>query len=84
MAEKHIDSINTIGSFTTSSESLQQGAAEPFFFQLGELREATDKDFDYFRRLAEFHDNWIKKLDKNGLTVWQKETGHSTIKMAKV
>lgn len=82
MAEKSVD--NAIGSSTASREALQLGTAEPVFFQIGEVREATDTDFDYFKRLAEYHENWIKKLDKNGLTVWQKETGHSTIKMAKV
>ena len=84
MAEKSVYIINSIESSTASSEVLQQGAGEPVFFQLGEVREAKDTDFDYFRRLAEYHDNWIKRLDNNGLTVWQKETGHSTIKMAKV
>ena len=54
------------------------------FLQLGEIRAATDSDFDYFVRLAEHHEDWVKKLDKNGLIVWQKETEHSTIKVAKV
>ena len=65
-------------------EALKQASTEGCFLQLGEIRVATDADFDYFVHLAECHDNWTKKLDKNGLIVWQKETGHSTIKMAKV
>ena len=62
----------------------QETSTSNGFIELGEIRAATDADFDYFVRLAECHESWIKKLDKNGLTVWQKETGHSTIKMAKV
>lgn len=56
------------------------------FFQPNEIRSATDADFEYFIRLAEVHegDGWIKKLDKNNLTIYQKETGVSSIKMAKV
>ena len=71
-------------SVTVGNEALQQGTTGACFLQLGELRVATDADFDYFISLAEYHEDWTKKLDKNGLTVWQKETGHSTIKMAKV
>lgn len=67
-----------------NSKAQQQEMTEGDFLQLGEIRAATDADFEYFVRLAENHENWIKKLDKNGLIVWQKETGHSTIKMAKV
>ena len=66
------------------SNASQQDAIGNVFFHLGEIRPATDSDFDYFTRLAEHHEDWVKKLDKNGLVVWQKETGHSTIKMAKV
>lgn len=55
------------------------------FFQLNEIRRATDKDFEYFIKLAEENgDGWVKKLDKNKITIWQKETGASPIKMAKV
>lgn len=55
------------------------------FFQPNEIRSATDADFDYFIQLADQDgDGWIKKLDKNGLVIWQKETGVSSIKMAKV
>ena len=59
------------------------------FFQLNEIRSATDSDFEYFIRLAEEEEGWIKKLepkklDKNSITIWQKETGVSSIKMAKV
>ena len=66
------------------STASQQDATGNDFFHLGEIRVATDSDFDYFTHLAEHHEDWVKKLDKNGLIVWQKETGHSTIKMAKV
>ena len=69
---------------THQSIASQQDTIGNDFFHLGEIRVATDSDFDYFIRLAEHHEEWIKKLDKNGLTVWQKEVGHSTIKMAKV
>lgn len=54
------------------------------FLQVNEIRSATDSDFEYFMRLAEEEDGWLKKLDKNGITIWQKETGESPIKMAKV
>lgn len=55
------------------------------FFQLNEIRSATDSDFDYFIQLAdEQGDGWVKRLDKNNLTIWQKETGVSSVKMAKV
>ena len=55
------------------------------FFQVNEIRSATDSDFEYFVQLAEEEeDGWVKKLDKNGITIWQKETGESPIKMAKV
>ena len=55
------------------------------FFQLNEIRSATDTDFKYFIQLADENgDGWVKKLDKNNMTIWQKETGVSSIKMAKV
>ena len=82
MAEESRNSGAASGIINT--EASQQTFAEDSFLQLGEIRAATDDDFDYFVHLAERHENWIKKLDKNGLVVWQKETGHSTIKMAKV
>ena len=76
------------GSAVNMAEECDGGSAKVAklngFLELGEIRVATDADFDYFMRLAECTDNWNKKLDKNGLTVWQKETGHSTIKLAKV
>lgn len=52
-------------------------------FELGEIRPATDTDFEHFIHLVEDDDGWIKKLNKV-VTVWQKETGHSTIKLVKV
>ncbi len=55
------------------------------FIQLNEIRSATDADYQYFIQLAEDHgDGWVKRLEKNDLTIWQKETGVSSIKMAKV
>lgn len=55
------------------------------FFQPNEIRSATDADFEYFIHLADQHgDGWVKKLDRNNMTIWQKETGISSIKMAKV
>jgi hypothetical protein len=69
---------------THQSIESQQDTLGSHFFDLGEIRVATDSDFDYFIRLAERHEDWVKMLDKKGLTVWQKEMGHSTIKMAKV
>lgn len=60
-------------------------AAPPSFFQPNEIRSATDSDFQYFVQLADDRgDEWVKKLDKKNLTIWQKETGVSSIKMAKV
>lgn len=54
------------------------------FFQPYEIRSATDADFEHFVRLAdEQGDGWVKKLDKNNITIWQKEAGVSPIKMAK-
>lgn len=61
------------------------GWAAPSFFQPNEIRSATDSDFLYFVQLADDQgDGWVKKLDKNNITIWQKETGVSSIKMAKV
>lgn len=56
---------------------------ESSFFELGEIRPARDSDFEYFIGLAEGH-GWTKKLDKNGLMAWSKDTGRSTVKMVKV
>lgn len=67
-----------------SSSSSNNGTNPPRFLQIDEIRSAEDADFEYFIHLAEDHeDGWIKKLDKE-VTIWQKETGTSTIKMAKV
>lgn len=55
------------------------------FFQVNEIRRATDADFDYFIYLAEEHgDGWVQKLNKDDIKIWQKDTGVSSIKMAKV
>lgn len=54
------------------------------FFELGEIRIARESDFQYFRRLVEGHEGWLKKLDKNGLTVWNRDTGKTSVKMFKV
>lgn len=54
------------------------------FFELGEVRLATDSDFDYFAHLAKNFDGWVKKYDKHGVTVWNKDTGGKTVKMLKV
>lgn len=60
-------------------------ASNGVFFEPNEIRSATDSDFEYFVQLADDRgDTWIKKLDKNGLVIWQKDTGVSSIKMAKV
>ena len=54
-------------------------------FQLGEIRSATDVDFEHFIQLADESGNgWVKKLEKNGLIILQKETGVSSIRMVKV
>ena len=57
--------------------------SELSFFKLGEIRPARTSDFEYFVSLAEGH-GWTKKMDKNGLMAWSKETGNTSIKMAKV
>ena len=65
-------------------QTLENGGSAGFFQPL-EIRSATDADFDYFIQLADQEgDGWIKKLDKDSITIWQKETGTSSIKMAKV
>ena len=67
------------------ADSPGSDTAPPSFFQPYEIRSATDSDFEYFIQLADDEgDGWIKKLEKNGLTIWQKETGVSSIKLAKV
>ena len=72
---------------TNSNDTTKSiGSANPAsgFFGLGEVRAATDRDFDYFLNLLDNNDGWIKKLEKNELTIFQKECENSTIKMAKV
>ncbi len=54
------------------------------FFNLGEIRVARESDFQCFLHLAENHEGWVKKLDKNGLIVWNRDTGKTSIKMFKV
>ena len=66
------------------SNGMKTKGTEHSFFKLGEIRVATDKDFEHFMRIADNHDGWIKKVEKNGLRIWQKETDASAIKMAKV
>lgn len=54
------------------------------FFKLGEIRAATDDDFEYFMHIADCHDGWMKKVDKSGFAIYQKESDNSAIKMVKV
>ena len=54
------------------------------FFDVGEIRLAKDSDFDYFAYLAENFDGWVKKYEKDGMTVWNKDTGRRTVRMLKV
>ena len=77
MAKKE-DSLPTI---KNSSEGSYQ------FFQLNEIRRATDVDFEYFIHLANEYGedtDWVKKHDKSAIKIWQKETGASSVKMALV
>ncbi len=54
------------------------------FFKLGEIRVATDDDFEHFLYISDCNDGWIKKVDKGGLAIYQKECDNSAIKMIKV
>ena len=69
---------------TTATNGLSSGTG----FKVNEIRSATDEDFQHFIRLVEEHkvegSGWTKKLDKNNIVIWQKETGASPIKMALV
>ncbi len=57
-------------------------------FKVNEIRSATDDDFQHFMRLVEEYktegSGWTKKLERRDITIWQKETGQSSIKMALV
>uniref|UniRef100_A0A1X7T9R1 START domain-containing protein n=1 Tax=Amphimedon queenslandica TaxID=400682 RepID=A0A1X7T9R1_AMPQE len=54
------------------------------FFKLGEIRPPKDEDFDHLLRLAENHEKWLLKHDKNGVRVWMREIPGQTVKMLKV
>lgn len=57
-------------------------------FKVNEIRSATDDDFQHFISLVEEYERdgtgWTKKLERRDITIWQKETGQSPIKMALV
>lgn len=63
---------------------MKNGTTQSGFFELGEIRPAHDSDFEYFIKLAEGDEGWVQKYDKNGLTVWNKDTKHTSIRMLKV
>ncbi len=67
-----------------ANDGLANGVAWPTFFSLGEIRVARESDFEYFRRLADDNEGWTKKLDRDGLTVWNRDSGSTSIKMFKV
>ncbi|XP_064404303.1 START domain-containing protein 10-like [Halichondria panicea] len=54
------------------------------FFKLGEIRVATEKDCEHFMHIADSNDGWIRKVEKNGFTIYQRECDNSMVKMAKV
>ena len=56
----------------------------PPFLKLGEIRVASDSDFQYFIELAENHEGWVQKLDRDGLIVWNRDMGKTPLKMFKV
>ena len=56
----------------------------PSFFKVGEIRRPTEEDYQHFLLLTENHDNWIRKCNKNNVTVWMKDIPGVTIKMLKV
>lgn len=59
-------------------------AAKPAnFFEVGEIRPARDSDFQHFVDLAD-GSGWTKKIDKNGLLVWMRNTENASMKMFKV
>lgn len=66
---------------TTASNGSSAG------FKVNEIRSATEEDFQHFVRLADEYKEgtrWTRKLEKNGIAIWQKDTGASPIKMALV
>ncbi len=72
------------GNEATVTDGLANGVAWPTFFSLGEIRVARESDFEHFRRLADDSEGWTKKLDRDGLTVWNRDSGSTSIKMFKV
>jgi len=71
-----------------ATETATNGHSSGTGFEVNEIRSATEEDFQHFIRLVEEYkvegSGWTKKLDKNNITIWQKETGVSSIKMALV
>lgn len=60
------------------------GPATPSFYRVGEIRAPEDSDFAYFAGLADTHEDWTLKHDRNNVRVWMKETPGQTLKMMKV
>lgn len=54
------------------------------FFKIGEIRPPKQEDFDYFLQLADNHEGWTEKHNKNNVKVWMKDTPGSNVKMLKV
>ena len=63
---------------------MAEGGGGSSFFKVGEIRPANNSDFEYFRSLIADSNGWKKNHEKNGLTVYSKEMGKSTVKMVKV
>lgn len=57
---------------------------EEQFFKIGEIRPPQQEDFDYFLQLADNHEGWTEKHNKNNVKVWMKDTPGSNVKMLKV
>jgi hypothetical protein len=53
------------------------------FFVVGEIRPALDSDFQHFIDLAD-GGGWVKKMEKNGLLAWTRNTENASIKMFKL
>ena len=56
----------------------------PTFFKVGEIRLPRDEDFEYVASLADDNEGWTQKYNKNGLSVWTKNTQDSQVKVLKV
>ena len=65
------------------SASARMAVRAETFFVVGEIRPALDSDFQHFIDLAD-GGGWVKKMEKNGLLAWTRNTENASIKMFKV